>query len=133
MFLLLIMNASPFDTATVAMARYSASVWVAALLLVHFALAQFPPKPEGLTTLLSKFHPGIIISYKEVSLMIRISFPNISCSTFFLGARRACATAFDPCAVSCLDSDSRLASLRFVRPHRAFARTLATFIFHLAL
>lgn len=26
----------------------------------------FPPKPEGVTTLKSKFHEGVTISYKEV-------------------------------------------------------------------
>lgn len=42
---------------------------VAAIALLSFlttgAFAQFPPKPEGVKTLKSKFHPGITISYKE--------------------------------------------------------------------
>ena len=29
--------------------------------------AQFPPNPEGLTTIISKIQPGVSISYKEVS------------------------------------------------------------------
>lgn len=32
------------------------------------ALAGFPPEPEGITTLKSRFHPGISISYKEPSI-----------------------------------------------------------------
>ncbi|KAK5132829.1 hypothetical protein LTR08_008631 [Meristemomyces frigidus] len=36
-----------------------------ALWLAQAALAGFPPKPEGVTTLSSKLHPGISISYKE--------------------------------------------------------------------
>ncbi|EMC93035.1 hypothetical protein BAUCODRAFT_271525 [Baudoinia panamericana UAMH 10762] len=35
------------------------------LTLFSVAAAGFPPKPEGITTLKSKFHDGIIISYKE--------------------------------------------------------------------
>lgn len=42
-------------------------------LLLHLALlyatslvfAQFPPTPEGITTLKSRFHEGVEISYKE--------------------------------------------------------------------
>lgn len=30
------------------------------------AAAQFPPTPEGLTVLKSKFHENVTISYKEV-------------------------------------------------------------------
>ena len=43
---------------------------VLALLLsiASLGFAQFPPKPEGVTTLKSKFHPGIKISYKEPGL-----------------------------------------------------------------
>lgn len=33
-------------------------------------LAQFPPKPEGVTTLKSKYHEGVKISYKEVYIVI---------------------------------------------------------------
>ncbi|KAL1301770.1 hypothetical protein AAFC00_005968 [Neodothiora populina] len=34
-------------------------------LVVRYAAAQFPPTPEGVTTLKSKFHEGVTISYKE--------------------------------------------------------------------
>jgi hypothetical protein len=34
---------------------------------VGTALCQFPPKPEGITSLKSKVRPGASISYKEVS------------------------------------------------------------------
>jgi hypothetical protein len=33
---------------------------------ILFAHAQFPPKPEGVTILDSKFGDGVYISYKEV-------------------------------------------------------------------
>ncbi|KAK5169543.1 uncharacterized protein LTR77_005519 [Saxophila tyrrhenica] len=33
--------------------------------LAFQGLAQFPPTPEGITTLQSRFHPGITISYKQ--------------------------------------------------------------------
>lgn len=37
--------------------------------LGYTALAQyFPPAPEGVTTLKSKYHEGVKISYKEVGL-----------------------------------------------------------------
>ena len=36
-------------------------------LLLNFAFSQFPPKPENTTTLQSRFHEGITISFKEVS------------------------------------------------------------------
>ncbi len=36
--------------------------------LVGPASAQFPPKPEGLTILKSKWHENVTISFKEVSL-----------------------------------------------------------------
>lgn len=42
---------------------------VAACLLTvagHLAQAQFPPKPEGVTVLESKFGSGARITYKEV-------------------------------------------------------------------
>lgn len=32
--------------------------------------AQFPPKPQGITHLHSKFHQNVTISYKEVSLCL---------------------------------------------------------------
>ena len=34
--------------------------------LSSLALAQFPPKPEGVTVLRSKFHENVTISFKEV-------------------------------------------------------------------
>ena len=36
--------------------------------LASFAVAQFPPKPEDVKTVKSKFHQGIEISYKEVDV-----------------------------------------------------------------
>lgn len=35
--------------------------------LVGLAAAQFPPTPEGVKVLKSKFHQNVTISYKEVS------------------------------------------------------------------
>ena len=35
------------------------------LSIAPFTVGQFPPKPEGVKTLKSKFHEGITISYKE--------------------------------------------------------------------
>ena len=44
----------------------STMLWFVSLAsLLVCSQAQFPPKPEGITTLESKFHPGITISYKE--------------------------------------------------------------------
>ena len=43
--------------------------WVRALaltiLLLHSTFGQFPPKPENVTIVKSRFHPGIKISYKK--------------------------------------------------------------------
>lgn len=36
--------------------------------LASSAVAQFPPKPEHVKTVKSKFHQGIEISYKEVDV-----------------------------------------------------------------
>lgn len=36
--------------------------------LAPFARAQFPPTPEDVTVLKSKFGDGVTISYKEVSI-----------------------------------------------------------------
>ncbi len=41
--------------------------------LVGLTAAQFPPKPEGLTVLRSKFHENVTISFKEVSYLHRAS------------------------------------------------------------
>lgn len=38
----------------------------ASALSTGFAVAQFPPKPEGTTVLHSRFNDGVQISYKEV-------------------------------------------------------------------
>lgn len=38
--------------------------------LASLAQAQFPPKPEGITIVKSKFHEDISISYKEVCISI---------------------------------------------------------------
>ena len=39
--------------------------WISAFVSSLLTAAQFPPIPEGVTTLKSKFHPGIEISYKQ--------------------------------------------------------------------
>ena len=39
---------------------------LALLMCITFALAQFPPEPEGITVLRSRFDNGVTISYKEV-------------------------------------------------------------------
>jgi len=36
--------------------------------LLAFAVAQFPPTPQGVTTIKSKYNSDITISYKEVRL-----------------------------------------------------------------
>lgn len=38
--------------------------------LTGLGWAQFPPKPQGVTHLQSKFHENVTISFKEVSRMI---------------------------------------------------------------
>ena len=38
------------------------------LLLITSCAAQFPPTPEGVTVLQSKFGDGVTLSYKEVRL-----------------------------------------------------------------
>lgn len=38
-------------------------------------VAQFPPQPEGITVLKSKFHENVTISFKEVSGSLIISLP----------------------------------------------------------
>lgn len=47
---------------------FLATPFATVLCLLHlpFVIAQFPPKPEGVTVLDSKFNDGIYISYKEV-------------------------------------------------------------------
>jgi len=35
---------------------------------IQHVAAQFPPKPEGLTVIKSKFHENVTISFKEVSM-----------------------------------------------------------------
>lgn len=38
------------------------------LLLASLAAAQFPPKPEDVKVLKSKFHDGVTVSYKQPGL-----------------------------------------------------------------
>lgn len=38
--------------------------------LAGVAVAQFPPKPEGVTVLRSKFHENVTISFKEVCRLL---------------------------------------------------------------
>ncbi len=45
--------------------RFILSV-VACVHLIELACSQFPPIPENVTSVQSKFHNGISISYKEV-------------------------------------------------------------------
>lgn len=40
----------------------------AAISFGSLATAQFPPTPEGVKELQSKFHPGVKVSYKEPGL-----------------------------------------------------------------
>jgi hypothetical protein len=45
-------------------------------LLLAFAagvLSQFPPKPQGVTTVNSKKTPGVSVSYKEVRILSDLS------------------------------------------------------------
>jgi hypothetical protein len=44
------------------------SVLLSGAFLASSAVAQFPPKPEDVKTVKSKFHQGIEISYKEVDV-----------------------------------------------------------------
>lgn len=39
--------------------------------LAGLGAAQFPPKPEGVTTLKSKLHENVTLSFKQVSETIR--------------------------------------------------------------
>lgn len=45
--------------------------------LIGLGVAQFPPKPEGVTRLKSKFHENVTLSFKEVSDVICISWLNL--------------------------------------------------------
>lgn len=45
---------------------YPFACLVSNALLCAFAVAQFPPTPEDVTTIQSQFDDGITISYKEV-------------------------------------------------------------------
>ena len=42
-------------------------LWASSLALASFAVAQFPPKPEGVTTKNVPGHAGVSISYKETT------------------------------------------------------------------
>lgn len=48
--------------------------WTRLLLasLAGLGIAQFPPKPEGVTTLKSKLHENVTLSFKEVSTFVHI-------------------------------------------------------------
>lgn len=48
--------------------------WSLAGLLAGLAVAQFPPKPEGLTLVQSKFHENVTLSFKEVGQSPLLSF-----------------------------------------------------------
>jgi hypothetical protein len=53
------------------MLLYFASILIAhELLAVPSAVAAFPPAPQGITELQSKIDPGVIISYKQVRMLI---------------------------------------------------------------
>lgn len=50
--------------------------WNLISLLAGLAVAQFPPKPQGLTLVQSKFHENVTLSFKEVCkhpLVLKIS------------------------------------------------------------
>lgn len=38
--------------------------------LLRLTAAQFPPKPDGITTLQSKFHENVTLSFKEVGALL---------------------------------------------------------------
>jgi hypothetical protein len=42
-------------------------LWLSVLLNIQLITAQFPPEPEGITILKSRFGDGVTISYKEAS------------------------------------------------------------------
>ncbi|KAJ3553261.1 hypothetical protein NPX13_g10925 [Xylaria arbuscula] len=46
--------------------KLTRAIGFTAVLLAHFGVAQFPPTPEGVTVIESKFGNGVTISYKEV-------------------------------------------------------------------
>jgi hypothetical protein len=46
------------------------SALLSGALLASSAVAQFPPKPEDVKTVKSKFHQGVEISYKEVDVCV---------------------------------------------------------------
>lgn len=47
--------------------------------LAGVAVAQFPPKPEGVTVLRSKFHENVTISFKEVCRALSFFLFILSC------------------------------------------------------
>lgn len=53
----------------------STSIWVLTS-LAGLASAQFPPKPEGITLLRSKFHENVTLSFKEASTIL-FRFPGM--------------------------------------------------------
>jgi hypothetical protein len=44
------------------------TVVIFGLSFLAWTKAQFPPQPSGVTTLPSRFHPGITVSYKETDI-----------------------------------------------------------------
>lgn len=50
--------------------------------LASLAVAQFPPKPEGVTVLRSKFHENVTISFKEV------------CGPFIVSSSTGCLSCY---------------------------------------
>lgn len=54
-----------------------AHIWLVTS-LAGLALAQFPPKPEGVTVLRSKFHENVTLSFKEVSPRYRRVCPGVT-------------------------------------------------------
>jgi hypothetical protein len=59
-------------------------------LLCATVIAQFPPSPENVTTIQSRFDDGITISYKEVCTVIVARDPPSAASLTFLLYSPAC-------------------------------------------
>ena len=65
------------------------NLWSFLALFAGYATAQFPPTPEGVKVLKSKFHEGIEISYKEVYELSSVTFACrlVTTSSSFPGPR----------------------------------------------
>ncbi len=50
---------------TITSKQWPSRLWYCTSSALRLKCAQFPPKPEGITTLKSRFHKGVTISYKE--------------------------------------------------------------------